>query len=183
MSARPASDGSPRRAFGPLPLRPVLTQLAVAVAIAALVYLFIRAAHLARVPFLLLLGLAVVVIAAKLGLEAVRPPPTLTHLARDSGEIAYGAPDRPFARARHWEERLDLVRGDAEHFATVVLPELRDLADERLQVAHGLTRASDPVAAEALMGPRLTGFLDRTDRTKPPSQAELAAVVADLEAL
>jgi len=164
-------------------LRRLLLQLAIAAAIAALVYVIVRAGNLARVPFLLLLGLAVVVIGSKLALDAVRPPPQLAPLARDSGEIAYGAPDRPFARARHWEERLDLVRGDAEHFNSVVLPEIAALADERLAVGHGIDRASDPAAARALLGPRLSDFLDRTDRSKPPSRAELAAVIADLEAL
>jgi hypothetical protein len=69
------------------------------------------------------------------------------------------------------------------HFVDIVLPELSALADERLLVTRGFTRATDPEAAAAALGEPLRRFLDDTARTRAPSVAELTAVVDDLETL
>jgi hypothetical protein len=128
-------------------------------------------------------GVALVVAAAVVALRVVRRSPTLVHVGGYVDPTPFGLPVRPYARARRFEERLDLVRGDARHFVAVVLPELAALADVRLLVTRGFTRATDPEGAAAALGDRLSGFLDDTTRTRAPSVAELTTVVDDLEAL
>lgn len=135
------------------------------------------------VPLLLLFGLALVASALVVALKVVRPAPSLLHVGGYVDPTPFGLPVRPYARARRFEERLDLVRGDARHFVAVVLPELAALADERLLVTRGFTRTTDPVAAEEALGERLSRFLEDTTRTRAPTVAELTAVVDDLEAL
>lgn len=135
------------------------------------------------VPLLLLFGIALVVAALVVALKLVRRTPSLVHVGGYVDPTPLGLPVRPYARARRFEERLDLVRGDARHFVEVVLPELGALADERLLVTRGFTRASDPEAAAAALREPLRRFLDDTTRTRAPTVAELTAVVDDLEAL
>ena len=154
---------------------------AVVAALAA--WLVLRLLGRVVVPLPILLGIALVVEALVLALRMVRRTPVLVHVGGYVEPTPFALPVRPFARARRFEERLDLVRGDARHFVTVVLPELGALADERLLVTRGITRASDPEAAAAALGDRLGKFLADTERTRAPSVAELAAVVDDLEAL
>ena len=136
-----------------------------------------------EVPLLLLFGVALVVSSLVLALKVVRKAPSLVHVGGYVDPRPFGLPVRPYARARRFEERLDLVRGDARHFVVVVLPELAALADERLLVTRGITRATDPDGAAAALGDRVTRFLDDTTRTRAPTVAELSAVVDDLEAL
>ena len=146
-------------------------------------WLGFRAVGRVAVPLLLVFGIALVVCALVVALRLVRPRPVLTHVGGYTDPAPFAMPVRPYARARRYEERLDLVRGDASHFVTVVLPELAALADERLLVTRGITRGTDPEAAAAALGPRLSRFLDDTTRTRAPTVAELTAVVDDLEAL
>ena len=146
-------------------------------------WVVLRAVDRVAVPLLLLFGIALVVAALVVALKLVRRAPALVHVGGYADPTPFGLPVRPYARARRFEERLDLVRGDARHFVEVVLPELGAIADERLLVTRGFTRASDPEAAAAALGERLRRFLDDTTRTRAPSVAELTAVVDDLEAL
>jgi hypothetical protein len=135
------------------------------------------------VPLPMVFGVALVVAAAVVALRVVRRAPSLLHVGGYVDPTPFGLPVRPYARARRFEERLDLVHGDARHFVAVVLPELAALADERLLVTRGFTRATDPEGAAAALGDRLTRFLDDTGRSRAPTVAELTAVVDDLEAL
>lgn len=93
------------------------------------------------------------------------------------------APDRPFAGLRVWEERFELVQGDAAYFLRVVIPELGVLVDERLRLTHGITRGSDPERARELIGERLWEFLHTTTLRRVPSRSELASVIRELENL
>jgi hypothetical protein len=135
------------------------------------------------VPLPMVFGVALVVAAVVVALRVARRAPTLVHVGGYVDPTPFGLPVRPYARARRFEERLDLVRGDAGHFVAVVLPELAALADERLLVTRGITRATDPEEAATAMGERLTRFLADTTRSRAPTVAELTAVVDDLEAL
>ncbi len=53
---------------------------------------------------------------------------------------------------RRWEKALDKAHSDSDTYARNVLPVLGELADERLRLRHGLTRASDPRRARQLLG-------------------------------
>ncbi|ROT31505.1 hypothetical protein [Micromonospora sp. HM5-17] len=79
-----------------------------------------------------------------------------------------------------WENRLAWAQKDPDRFARRVLPMLGELADELLRQRHGLTRATDPERARALLGDQLWTFLD-TRPKRTPSPRELAAIVAQLE--
>jgi hypothetical protein len=59
---------------------------------------------------------------------------------------------------------------------------LGELADERLRIHHGITRASDPRRARALLGEPLWLALADPGR-RPPRQRDLAAYVETLERL
>lgn len=161
----------------------LLTGAAWAVVVSLAVWLVLRAVDRIAVPLVLLVGIAFVVAALAVALKLVRRTPSLVHVGGYADPTPFALPVRPYARARRYEERLDLVRGDANHFVAVVLPELGALADERLLVTHGVTRATDPESAAAALGERLSRFLDDTTRTRAPTVAELTAVVDDLEAL
>ena len=161
----------------------LLTGTAWAVAGSLATWLLLKVVDRAAVPLLLIFGIALVVVAFVVALKLVRRTPSLVHVGGYADPTPFALPVRPYARARRFEERLDLVHGDANHFVTVVLPEVAALADERLRVTRGTTRASDPEAASAALGQRLSRFLDDTTRTRDPTVAELTAVVDDLEAL
>jgi hypothetical protein len=134
------------------------------------------------VPALLVGGLALL---ALVYLVRLAHPPTPTHPRIAEGEVrGYGYPDRPFVRARHWQERLDVAEHDADYFARVVVPELRRLADERLRARHDIDRHDAPDRARELLGPRVWGVL-MTDAgpARRPTVGQLSAVLDDLEAL
>lgn len=133
-----------------------------------------------RIPYALYVAVLFAVLVGRGVAASVRPPPVLTSPVREDTEIrAYGVPDRPFADVRRWEERLDLIRGDPDYFQRAVVPVLATAVDERLRIAHGLTRASDPARAREILGPRLWDFLE--EGTRAPSPAELALVVQEME--
>lgn len=161
----------------------LLTGTAWAVAGSLATWLVLKVVDRAAVPLLLLFGVALVVAALAIALKLVRRTPSLVHVGGYADPTPFALPVRPYAQARRFEERLDLVHGDANHFVAVVLPELGALADERLLVTRGITRASDPEAASAALGERLSRFLDDTTRIRAPTVAELTAIVDDLEAL
>lgn len=110
-----------------------------------------------------------------------------TALIREDSELpAFVMPDRPFAAMRAWEERLELVRGDADYFRQAVLPKLTALVEERLRLGYGIEPRKDPERARAVLGPKLTEFLyadPRGSATRPPSRSELAALATELEKL
>jgi hypothetical protein len=147
------------------------------------VWVVLRLAGRLVVPLPLLVGISLVVATLVVALKLVGRAPSLVHVGGYTDPTPFGLPVRPYATARRLEERLDLVRGDARHFVEVVLPELGAIADERLLVTRGFTRATDPEAAAVALGERLSRFLADTTRARAPSVAELTAVVDDLEAL
>jgi hypothetical protein len=134
------------------------------------------------VPALVVGGLAML---ALVYLIALARPPAPTHARIGDGEVGgYGYPDRPFVRARHWQERLDVAEHDADYFARVVVPELRQLVDERLRAVHNVDRNNDPDRARNLLGPRVWALLvSENGPARRPTVGQLSAVLDDLEAL
>lgn len=134
------------------------------------------------IPALMVGGLAVL---AAVDLIAAARPPTPTHARIGEGEVSgFGYPDRPFVRARHWQERLDVAKHDAGYFAGVVVPELRQLADERLRAVHNIDRHDHPDRARELLGPRVWALLwADSEPARRPTVGQLSAVIDDLEAL
>jgi hypothetical protein len=179
---------------------PALRILAVAAATAAVLALVAAGLFRWRVPYPLILVLVLAVLLGARIASWVRAPARLAPPLREDVEgPRYGVPDRPFVEVRRWEQLLELVQGDAEYFQRSVLPVIADVVEERLRTAHGITLAGDPERARAILGPRVwafleTGFLPARDSTRgsprlgigpgrgrPPSPAELAALVGEIE--
>ncbi|REF35832.1 hypothetical protein DFJ64_1224 [Thermasporomyces composti] len=181
---------------------PTLRTLAVAAGTAAVLSLVATGLFRWSVPYPLILALVLAVLLGARIASGVRAPARLASPVREDVEgPRYGVPDRPFADVRRWEQLLELVHGDGEYFRRSVLPAIGDLVDERLRTAHGITRASDPERARDILGHRVWTFLEtgvvptrvRASRRagsgqrigvggdRPPSPAELAALVGEIE--
>jgi hypothetical protein len=139
------------------------------------------------------LGVSIPVVAAAffalrllmLAVAEVAPPPTPKPVARrataDSEDLYHWTgTDSLRSAVRRWEERLVWSRSDPDAFARNVLPMLGELADERLRLHHGITRASDPRRARDLLGEPLWLALD-APRRRPPR--DMTAFVEALERL
>lgn len=115
----------------------------------------------------------------------LQPPPVRrTALRRITGAhtVDRGNQDSLRIALRDWEERLTRADATRDGFARIVLPPLRELADERLRQRHGITRASEPDRARALLGERLWTLLEG-HAGRPPNAGEYAAMVSQLEKL
>ncbi|AEV81838.1 hypothetical protein ACPL_941 [Actinoplanes sp. SE50/110] len=105
-----------------------------------------------HVPLLLVVALLVGLRLVTMAAAAVRPPKPPR--GRSGGTDAQArAADSLRATVRRWEWTLDKAHADPDTYArTVVLPVLGELADERLRLRHGITRATDPARARELLG-------------------------------
>jgi hypothetical protein len=112
------------------------------------------------------------------------PPRANTHRSHgtDEGLYHWGGQDALRGAVKRWERMLAGAQNDGVRFARTVLPPLGELVDERLRQRHGLTRASDPARARALMGDPLWQFLANPAK-RGPAPRDLAAIVAKLESL
>jgi hypothetical protein len=141
------------------------------------------------------LGASVPVVAAAfvalrllmLAVAEVAPPPgpksATRHTEADTDSFYHWAgTDSLRPAVRQWEQRLDWSRSDPDAFARNVSPVLGELADERLRLHHGITRASDPRRARELLGEPLWLALADPGR-RPPRQRDLDAYVETLERL
>ena len=141
------------------------------------------------------LGVPVLVVAAAfvalrllmLAVADVAPPPaakpaTRRTTADTDGFYSWGGTDSLRSAVRRWEQRLEWSRSDSNAFARNVLPVLGELADERLRLHHGITRASDPRRARELLGEPLWLALGDPGR-RPPRPRDLTAYVETLERL
>jgi len=118
-----------------------------------------------------------------LAVSEVAPPSLPRPTARrgeDDGDYRWAGTDTLRAAVSRWERQLDWSQHDAEKFSRNVLPVLAELADERLRLKHGITRASDPRRARELLGGSLSEFLDQPGR-RPPKPRDLATYVEALE--
>jgi hypothetical protein len=141
------------------------------------------------------LGVSVLVVAAAfvalrllmLAVAEVAPPPVAKPATRRTsadtdGFYQWAGTDSLRSSVRRWEQRLEWSRSDPDAFARNVLPVLGELADERLRIHHGVTRASDPRRARELLGEPLWLALGDPGR-RPPRQRDLGAYVETLERL
>jgi hypothetical protein len=81
-----------------------------------------------------------------------------------------------------WETRLNWSETNRERFRTSTLPLLAEMVAERLRQRHGVTMATDPDRARALLGDPLWNLLT-THAKRPPAPRDLAASVSHLEKL
>jgi hypothetical protein len=90
-------------------------------------------------------------------------------------------PDGVLAAVSVWDRRLERASAAPRHAAVLLMTHLGDVADERVRQRYGVTRATDPARVRAVLGEGTTAVLGGTGR--PPTDAELNAVVSRLEAL
>ena len=114
------------------------------------------------------------------------PPPGAAvgrrRTAADEGTWHWQGTDGLLSAVRRWEQQLNWAQSDAGRFSRNVLPVLGELADERLRLRHGITRASDPQRARELLGDPLWRLLAEPDH-RPPKARDLTAHVEALEKL
>lgn len=96
---------------------------------------------------------------------------------------AYEGGDGMAMAVRRWHRRLEWgatgVVADTGRFARTVGAPLGELVDERLRQRHGITRATDPARARAIVGESLWALLGSQRRL--PTAREIAAAVAELD--
>nr|MDT0657914.1 hypothetical protein [Micromonospora sp. DSM 115978] len=121
-------------------------------------------------------------VAARVALPPPRPGYAPPDPARDDGSYNWSTEDALRGAVNRWENKLVWSKGETGRFAKGVLPVIGELVDERLRLRHGLTRASDPPRARALLGEELWAFLT-TPVKRTPAAADLATIVEKLEKL
>ncbi|GAA3911664.1 hypothetical protein [Actinoplanes auranticolor] len=136
-----------------------------------------------NVSVLLIVAAFVALRLLMLAVSEVAPPPLPRPAARrgeDEGDYRWAGTDTLRAAVRRWEQRLEWSQQDFERFSRNVLPVFAELADERLRLKHGFTRASDPRRARELLGEPLWEFLDEPGR-RSPKPRDLSTYVEALE--
>lgn len=81
-----------------------------------------------------------------------------------------------------WDDRLSWGERDGARFASIVLPRLADLIDERLRQRHGFTAKADPEQARMVLGEDVWRFMTQPG-TRPATPRELASIIATVEEL
>ncbi len=135
-------------------------------------------------PYGLTDGVILALALARRVTRAVHGPPVPLPATLSAPTTEY--PDRPFAGARRWEDRLAWTHDDPVSFNRTVRPQLAELVDERLRHDYGTDLAGTGNGGRervrALLGDPLwtllTGPVDRV-----PGSAELTGVVAGMERL
>jgi hypothetical protein len=157
-------------------------------ALAGIVYAFLRATGIG-VPYVLVFTVIFATGLLRRALRAVQAPPLPDSVA---GRFAAKTPDphaadaeladRMYMSLTRWDTRLEWTEHDPGRFAQVVGTRLGDLADERLRLKHGISRAANPTEARQVMGELLWTFLHVPIR-RNPTPRELADIVSKVEAL
>jgi hypothetical protein len=154
----------------------LLIAAASTVAVAAL-----RAGGL-HAPLILIVAAFIGLRLVMLAVSEVAPPPLPKRRGGDSGSSSGPASDALRAAVRRWERTLDRAHADPDLYSRNVLPVLAELADERLRLRHGITRASDPRRARELLGDPLWAALHDPGR-RAAKNRELETYVDALERL
>jgi hypothetical protein len=139
-------------------------------------------------PLLLILAVCAGAVAVRLLLLTV-PEPTwrrvgdLVHHPVEGSLITPGGwtgnTDGMLDAIRRWDRRLEWGATSPQRYAYTVAPRLGELADQWLREQHGLTRASDPAKARALLGEPMWATLHPAAGTAPTAR-QLARVLAGL---
>jgi hypothetical protein len=87
-----------------------------------------------------------------LAVSQVSPPPLPKRQRGGSASGSGPGGDALRAAVRRWERTLDRAHADPDLYSRNVLPVLAEMADERLRLRHGITRATDPRRARDLLG-------------------------------
>ena len=172
----PAEPVVKRRSTGLWILRNVLLiVVATVVTVAAL-----RAANI-HISVLLIIAFFVGLRLVLFAVSEVAPPSQPKRRSSGAG-AGRSQGDALRATVRRWERILGRAQSDPDLYARNVLPALAELADERLRLRHGITRATDPRRARELLGDPLWAALhDRGRHTAKAS--ELETYVTALERL
>lgn len=156
---------------------------ALLVAVASAVTLAVLRSQGIKVSVLLVVAAFVALRLLMLAVSEVAPPPLPRGRGgrgEENGDYGRAGNDTLRVAVRRWERQLDWSQHDGERFSRIVLPALTELADERLRLRHGVTRASDPRRARELLGEPLWQVLHDPGR-RPPKAREMSTVVDALE--
>jgi hypothetical protein len=154
----------------------LLVAAATTVAVAAL-----RAGGL-HAPLILIVAAFIGLRLILLAVSEVAPPPLPKRRGGGSGSSSGPASDALRAAVRRWERTLDRANADPDLYSRNVLPVLAEMADERLRLRHGITRASDPRRARELLGDPMWEALHDSGRRAGKTR-ELESLVDALERL
>jgi hypothetical protein len=80
-----------------------------------------------------------------------------------------------------WDRHLSWGAMGGDRFSFTMGRELGELVDERLRQRYGFTRATDPVRARQLLGPRVWALLGPV--ATPPEPRQILAALTDLDRL
>jgi hypothetical protein len=111
--------------------------------------------------------------------DAVRGPRPV-HRIEPGGWYEGG--DGVIEAVRRWHRRLEWGIVDPHRFAATVGLRLREQADERLRLRHGITTATNPARARTLLGEEVWTLL-HPDQPRVPAPREVAAAIRRLESL
>jgi hypothetical protein len=147
---------------------------ALLIVVATLVTLAVLRAAKIHMSLLLIVSAFIGLRLIMLAVSEVAPPP-LPKRRPGAGAAEAGADSSDSLRAavRRWEKTLSRAQTDPDLYSRNVLPGLAELTDERLRLRHGITMASDPRRARALLGDPLWAALhDPGRRTPKPREIE-----------
>jgi hypothetical protein len=141
-----------------------------------------------RLPYVVLLAVGVGVMLWRWALSRVGEPDWLH--ARDLVRPAtvrrrlepgdwYEGGDGMAEAVRKWDRRLGWGDVDGQRWSRAVGQHLGELVDEMLRQRHGITRATQPERARAVLGERVWALLGPLER--PPTPKQVHAALADLE--
>jgi hypothetical protein len=111
----------------------------------------LRAGHL-HASLILIVSAFICLRLILLAVSEVAPPPLPKRRADGSASGSGPGGDALRAAVRRWERTLDRAHADPDLYSRNVLPVLAEMADERLRLRHGITRAADPRRARELLG-------------------------------
>ena len=86
------------------------------------------------------------------------------------GGWSLGSDDGMLQAIRRWDRRLEWGATNPARYAHTVEPQLGELADQWLRQRHGLTRASDPARARAMLGEPAWATLHPAAGTSPSTR-------------